>query len=49
LPSILDLWIAIAPDSNYIPASYGPYVGFNLKHELYGSGDKPNPDSLPAY
>ena len=49
LPSTLDLWIAIAPDSNYIPASYGPYVGFNLKHELYGSGDKPNPDSLPAY
>lgn len=49
LPSTLDFWIAIAPDSNYIPASYGPFVGFNLKHELYGSGDKPNPDSFPAY
>ena len=48
-PSTLDLWIAIAPDSNYIPSSYGPYVGFNLKNELYGSGDKPNPDSFPAY
>jgi predicted choloylglycine hydrolase len=48
-PSTLDLWIAIAPDSNYIPASYGPFVGFNLMHELYGSGDKPNPDSFPAY
>ena len=48
-PSTLDLWIAIAPDSNYIPASYGPFVGFNLMHELYGSGEKPNPDSFPAY
>lgn len=48
-PSTLDLWIAVAPDSNYIPASYGPFVGFNLMHELYGSGEKPNPDSFPAY
>jgi len=48
-PSTLDLWIAIAPDSNYIPASYGPFVGFNLMHELYGSGEKPNPDSFPAH
>jgi len=48
-PSTLDLWIAIAPDSNYIPASYGPFVGFNLMHELYGSGDRPDPDSFPAY
>ena len=48
-PSTLDLWIAVAPDSNYIPASYGPFVGFNLIHELYGSGEKPNPESFPAY
>lgn len=48
-PSTLDFWIAIAPDSNYLPASYGPFVGFNLMHELYGSGEKPNPSSFPAY
>jgi len=49
LPSTLDFWIAIASDSDYLPASYGPFVGFNLMHELYGSGEKPNPDSFPAY
>ena len=48
-PSTLDFWIAIPPDSNYTPASYGPYIGFNLRHELYGSGDKANPKSFPAY
>jgi hypothetical protein len=48
-PSELDFWIAIPPDSNYTPASYGPYIGFNLRHELYGSGDEANPKSFPAY
>ena len=48
-PSDLDFWIAIPPDSNYIPASYGPYIGFNLRHELYGSGDEAIPKSFPAY
>jgi hypothetical protein len=48
-PSTLDLWIAVAPDSKNISASNGPFVGFNLMHELYESGEKPNPDSFPAY
>jgi hypothetical protein len=48
-PSTLDFWIAIPPDSNYTPASYGPYIGFNLRHELYGSHDEANPKSFPAY
>jgi len=48
-PSDLDFWIAIPPDSNYTPASYGPYIGFNLRHELYGSGDEAKPKSFPAY
>jgi len=48
-PSDLDFWIAIPPDSNVTPASYGPYIGFNVRHELYGSGDEVNPQSFPAY
>jgi Acyl-coenzyme A:6-aminopenicillanic acid acyl-transferase len=48
-PSTLDFWIAIPPESDYIPASYGPYVGFNLLQELYGTGHEPNPKSFPAY
>ncbi|MEJ2731018.1 MAG: C45 family autoproteolytic acyltransferase/hydrolase [Deltaproteobacteria bacterium] len=48
-PSDLDFWIAIPPDSNYKPASHGTYIGFNLWHELYGSGDEANPKSFPAY
>ena len=48
-PSDLDFWIAIPPDSNYTPASHGAYIGFNLRHELYGSGDEANPKSFPAY
>ena len=47
-PFDLDFWIAIPPDSNFTPASYGPYIGFNLRHELYGSGDEANPKSFPA-
>jgi hypothetical protein len=31
------------------PASYGPYVGFNLRHELYGTGDEPIPKTFPAH
>jgi hypothetical protein len=48
-PSILDFWVAIPPKSDFIPASYGPYVGFNLQQELYGTGHEPNPKSFPAY
>jgi isopenicillin-N N-acyltransferase like protein len=48
-PSDLDFWIAIPTASNFTPASYGPYIGFNLRHELYGSGDEANPKSFPAY
>ena len=48
-PPTLDFWIAIPPNSNFKPASYGPYVGFNLRHELYGSSDEANPRFFPAY
>ena len=48
-PSDLNFWIAIPPDSSYTPASYGPYIGFNLRHELYGSADEAIPKSFPAY
>lgn len=47
-PATLDFWIAIPPESDYIPASYGPYVGFNLMQELYGTGHEPNSESFPA-
>ena len=45
----LDFWIAIPAESDYIPASYGPYVGFNLRQELYGSRKEANPEAFPAY
>ena len=48
-PTELDFWIAIPPDSNFTPASYGPYIGFNLRQELYGTGDEANPKVFPAY
>ena len=48
-PATLDFWIAIPPESDYIPASYGPYVGFNLRQELNGKGHEPIPESFPAY
>jgi len=48
-PPTLDFWIAKPPNSNYKPASYGPYVGFNLRHELYSTGDEANPKAFPAY
>ena len=48
-PTTLDFWIAKPPNSNYTPASYGPYIGFNLRHELYGTGDKPTPKSFPVH
>jgi predicted choloylglycine hydrolase len=47
-PNTLDFWIAIPPKSNSKPASYGPYVGFNLLYELYGTGQIPHPVSFPA-
>ena len=48
-PGTLDFWIAIPPAPLNKPASYGPYVGFNLRHELYGTGDEPMPKSFPAH
>ena len=48
-PAILDFWVAIPPKSDFIPASYGPYVGFNLRQELHGTGHEPSPKSFPAY
>jgi predicted choloylglycine hydrolase len=48
-PSDLDFWMAVPPASLNRPASYGPYVGFNLRHELYGTGDEPMPKSFPAH
>ena len=48
-PSTLDFWIAIPPDSNFAPASYGPYIGFNLRNELYGTGDEASPKAFPAH
>jgi len=48
-PAAFDFWIAVPPKSNYIPASYGPYVGFNLQLELYGTGHESNPKSFPSY
>ena len=48
-PSGLNLWIAIPPRLTFLPASYGPYVGFNLLKELYGKGDEPTPESFPAH
>ena len=48
-PSDLDFWIAIPPDSNFAPASYGPYIGFNLRNELYGTGDEASPKAFPAH
>lgn len=47
-PDTLDFWIAIPPKPGNKPASAGPYVGFNLLNELYGTGDKPNPPFFPA-
>jgi hypothetical protein len=47
-PSDLNSWIAIPPDAYETPASFGPYIGFNLRHELYGSGDDASPNSFPA-
>jgi hypothetical protein len=48
-PATLDFWVAIPPKSDFIPASYGPYIGFNLQQELYGTGHEPNPKSFPSY
>jgi len=48
-PSTLDFWIAIPPNSINRPASFGYYVGFNLQHELYNTGDEPNTKRFPAY
>lgn len=47
-PSTLDFWVALPPDSDSTPASRNPYVGFNLKRELYGTGSEPTPKSFPS-
>ena len=48
-PGTLDFWVAIPTESNNKPASYGSYIGFNLQHELYNTGNEPNPRRFPAY
>jgi hypothetical protein len=40
----LNFWIAAGPP----PAARGRWVGFNLKKELYGSGNDPEPLIVPA-
>ena len=47
-PATLDFWIALPPSNPSKPACYGEYVGFNLLHELYDTGNKPNPMTFPA-
>ena len=44
MPETLDFWIAVDPP----PASRGRWIGFNLKKELDGSGNEPNPLIIPA-
>jgi len=43
-PSTLDFWVAIDPP----PATRGKWVGFNLSKELYGTGQDPTPQMVPA-
>lgn len=47
-PATLDFWIALPPSSPGKPACHGEYAGFNLPHELYGTGNRPNPATFPA-
>jgi hypothetical protein len=47
-PADLNFWIAVPPKPGYRPASHGPYVGFNLSHELSATGRRPDPDVFPA-
>ena len=42
-PGTLNFWIAIPPSDIKKPACYGPYIGFNLMQELYGTGQVPSP------
>ena len=42
-PGKLNFWIAIPPPDIKKPACYGPYIGFNLMQELYGTGQVPSP------
>jgi predicted choloylglycine hydrolase len=46
-PSTLDFWIAIPPKADNTPACFGSYIGFNLRHELYGNKHRPSPVSFP--
>jgi len=46
-PQDLNFWVAMAPEPQLVPACFGPYIGFNLLHELYGSGQRPHPPSFP--
>lgn len=48
-PTTFNFWIAKPPNSNFKPASHGPYIGFNLLNELYSTGDEANPKAFPAY
>lgn len=46
-PVTLDFWIAIPPGRDHKAACLGTFVGFNLRNELYGTGDGPNPPFFP--
>jgi len=48
-PGTLNFWIALPPSDIKKPACYGPYIGFNLIKELYGSGQNPSPEFFPAH
>jgi predicted choloylglycine hydrolase len=47
-PGTLNFWIALPPSDIKKPACYGPYIGFNLMQELYGSGQIPSPKYFSA-
>jgi predicted choloylglycine hydrolase len=47
-PGTLNFWIALPPSDIKKPACYGPYIGFNLMQELYGSGQFPSPKYYSA-
>jgi len=47
-PETLDFWIAIPPGSNHKAACLGEFIGFNLRNQLYGTGDEPDPPFFPA-
>lgn len=43
-PSTLNFWVASVPAEQTKPASFYPYYGFHLLHELYGTGEHAEPE-----